>query len=709
MPLPAEYNTGTVTGTYLTIDGAAAQGTVTFTPRVNRILAATSEKIILPRTITVTLVDGSFSVALPATNDPDISPANFTYRVVETITGGGGSTFDISVLAGTTLDLSTVLSGSVSSGGSTIIKGDKGDPGEVTEVVMDAAILDAINSLPEDGSAVTASLRTLGPAATQAAAGDTVWATQKANGLALRQKNLDDWFTAYAASKATPCDVVIIGDSIMEVGSAENRPPAWRIGDMIGRGSGLPANTQQMMYPGLDDGYTFADTLTGSVNTSTTAGYGTTLAAAQQCIKTAVCAYVEVWYRTSVGAGSLLVYVDSVLVHTINTDAAAGLAKWTSSDLTLGSHEIKIVGSGANAVLDHMYFHTGAPTTGAHVRPIVHSGWTSADYHGANASRGINLIDALDTAGTLKLVIIATGTNDDPGYAADLTALVAAVEAVTSCTIAIWIPPKNGALSQVEVDAGRVWALASGHAVIDMDKLLPDYQSMTLDSVHPTTIGQDSLAVMTYLSICGDPIGEIARLRKFLTAEGILVGGFNTDMILRDGDIKFGKYLRSPDTVLTSPASGRLAIPDAVTPSDDDDIATKAYADTKVSEVSGASSGTHTHSPGTAGNEIIQREALGQPQIVIKHASVEVLQVGTFFTLPLINFAAIDASTSASIRLTSGNMLAITSGIELTEMSEPAAPDSNGARIFTKDNGSGKTQLCVKFSSGAVQVIATQP
>jgi archaellum biogenesis ATPase FlaH len=29
--------------------------------------------------------------------------------------------------------------------------------------------------------------------------------------------------------------------------------------------------------------------------------------------------------------------------------------------------------------------------------------------------------------------------------------------------------------------------------------------------------------------------------------------------------------------------------------------------------------------------------------------------------------------------------------------------------LFAKDNGSGKTQLCVRFSSGAVQVIATQP
>lgn len=41
--------------------------------------------------------------------------------------------------------------------------------------------------------------------------------------------------------------------------------------------------------------------------------------------------------------------------------------------------------------------------------------------------------------------------------------------------------------------------------------------------------------------------------------------------------------------------------------------------------------------------------------------------------------------------------------------SDPAAPAANGARLFAKDNGSGKTQLCVRFNSGAVQVIATEP
>ena len=43
------------------------------------------------------------------------------------------------------------------------------------------------------------------------------------------------------------------------------------------------------------------------------------------------------------------------------------------------------------------------------------------------------------------------------------------------------------------------------------------------------------------------------------------------------------------------------------------------------------------------------------------------------------------------------------------EVSTPSAPSSNQAKLYIKDNGAGKTQLCVLFSSGAEQVLATQP
>lgn len=48
--------------------------------------------------------------------------------------------------------------------------------------------------------------------------------------------------------------------------------------------------------------------------------------------------------------------------------------------------------------------------------------------------------------------------------------------------------------------------------------------------------------------------------------------------------------------------------------------------------------------------------------------------------------------------------------IELGEVAaEPGAPAANTARLFVRDNGAGKTQLCVRFATGAIQVIATEP
>lgn len=48
--------------------------------------------------------------------------------------------------------------------------------------------------------------------------------------------------------------------------------------------------------------------------------------------------------------------------------------------------------------------------------------------------------------------------------------------------------------------------------------------------------------------------------------------------------------------------------------------------------------------------------------------------------------------------------------VELTEVaSEPGAGAANSARLYVRDNGSGKTQLVVIFPTGAVQVLAAEP
>lgn len=47
--------------------------------------------------------------------------------------------------------------------------------------------------------------------------------------------------------------------------------------------------------------------------------------------------------------------------------------------------------------------------------------------------------------------------------------------------------------------------------------------------------------------------------------------------------------------------------------------------------------------------------------------------------------------------------------IEMAERADVAAPATDAARLYVRDNGSGKTQVCVRFASGVVQVIATEP
>ena len=58
---------------------------------------------------------------------------------------------------------------------------------------------------------------------------------------------------------------------------------------------------------------------------------------------------------------------------------------------------------------------------------------------------------------------------------------------------------------------------------------------------------------------------------------------------------------------------------------------------------------------------------------------------------------------SAALTLSGGGY------IHWTERTDPAAPAANDARLYVRDNGAGKTQLVIRFSSGAIQVIATQP
>lgn len=107
----------TVTGSYVRLDGTPMTGRVIFFPKASLYVDQTSLTTVVGRAIIAPLVGGEFTVQLPATNDPDIVPQNFTYRVQEMFSGG--REFNISVpisAAAGGLDLSEVAPVDPSSG-----------------------------------------------------------------------------------------------------------------------------------------------------------------------------------------------------------------------------------------------------------------------------------------------------------------------------------------------------------------------------------------------------------------------------------------------------------------------------------------------------------------------------------------------------------------------------------------------------------------
>ncbi|GLW91776.1 hypothetical protein [Actinokineospora globicatena] len=149
MAIPGNLTAITVTGHYVYTDGSPGVGTVTFFPTGGVWLKdATAPATVVAKKVTATLDGtGAFSVVLPATDDPDVTPTATTYDVVETI-GGVTREYSISLLSTETpVDLATKApvapSGSVSQ---LVVKVNGKLPngsGEVTLVPGDIGAADA--------------------------------------------------------------------------------------------------------------------------------------------------------------------------------------------------------------------------------------------------------------------------------------------------------------------------------------------------------------------------------------------------------------------------------------------------------------------------------------------------------------------------------------------------------------------------------------
>lgn len=104
MALPGNITLITVTGQYIDFKGDPILGQVKFFPS-QVLIDAAADRIIIPTVITIDLVAGAFSVQIPITNDPDVSPLNYNYLYEESFEGGSSYIIQVPSSLGASVDI----------------------------------------------------------------------------------------------------------------------------------------------------------------------------------------------------------------------------------------------------------------------------------------------------------------------------------------------------------------------------------------------------------------------------------------------------------------------------------------------------------------------------------------------------------------------------------------------------------------------------
>lgn len=96
--LPPGLATVTLTGRYAYPDGTPMAGSVTLTP-TPRVLTSATLGVILLGPSSAILVGGFFQLVVLATDDPDVSPVGWTYRVDEHLAGNDQRAYELALPA----------------------------------------------------------------------------------------------------------------------------------------------------------------------------------------------------------------------------------------------------------------------------------------------------------------------------------------------------------------------------------------------------------------------------------------------------------------------------------------------------------------------------------------------------------------------------------------------------------------------------------
>lgn len=351
-----------------------------------------------------------------------------------------------------------------------------------------------------------------------------------AGGIPYRSENMAAWDAAREAANSTAVDIVLVTDSIGEVGVdvATDRPWGWLLSDLLNRyiQSDPPVGYVPINAGTSPVGPHFSAT-TSTYSGSGFGGHSGSHASGDTSEHTATCDRISVIYRQSSGGGTITIKDGGSGGTTIGTINASGTdtwsVKWDSAALSAGSHDIYIsVSGGSGTFIEGVYFYYNNYSTGFRVWPANKSGQTSA---GALDGTRHAYFQTLTTTLNPALVVLCTGVNDtlisdyDNGMRNLVAASIAAAPNASQC---LWIPyilPSSARFTKTDVEVGRAIARDYNMGVIDNSIGLPDMSvsgaGLKYDSTHPNRKGRIHLALHAASVLTGDPIGTALYAGSF--------------------------------------------------------------------------------------------------------------------------------------------------------------------------------------------------
>lgn len=314
-----------------------------------------------------------------------------------------------------------------------------------------------------------------------------------------------------AATPAAPFDIAVIGDSQASISRPHytgQRPWPVLLADLFGGqnstwvyGSAPPAD-----YPTM--------TSTGTDTAAAVAGFGTVLDPGEYAtLDITNCTRLRIWWTG--GTGTIQVRNGAVggpLLATINTNTGdTETSHYT--DLTVGVElpvvflgvyfgTLYLVGAGAPVTVEAASFATNCPVR---ITNIAHGGWSTQTWL-SNPERYATALARMAP----ELVIVATGTNDDPANIGQrLTDMIGAIRAATpSSSVLLLGPAKSNGFTVAEITTVRDVATAQQVPLLALSSLLPNgilsTDRLSSDELHWSRLGHQAVARWVHAAIVGD-------------------------------------------------------------------------------------------------------------------------------------------------------------------------------------------------------------